>query len=58
MKFDIIASVFKKELRELLRDRRSLAVMIGIPLVLYPLVAIGVSTRSPTSPRRPSCMRC
>src|SRR6476659_7898322 len=43
VRFDVIATVSKKELRELLRDRRSLAVMIGIPLVLYPLVAIGVS---------------
>src|SRR4051812_39933866 len=43
MNFDVVATVFRKELRELLRDRRCLAVMIGIPLVLYPLVAIGVS---------------
>ncbi len=28
----------------MLRDRRSLAVMFGIPLVLYPLVAIGISS--------------
>ena len=28
----------------MLRDRRSLAVMFGIPLLLYPLVAIGVAT--------------
>jgi sodium transport system permease protein len=44
MNLDVVASVFRKELRELLRDRRSLAVMIGIPLILYPLVAIGVSS--------------
>src|SRR4051812_43261928 len=44
MNFNVVATVFRKELRELLRDRRSLAVMIGIPLLLYPLVAIGVST--------------
>src|SRR5687767_476484 len=43
MRFDVVATVFKKELREMLRDRRSLAVMFGIPLVLYPLVAIGVA---------------
>jgi sodium transport system permease protein len=32
----------------MLRDRRSLAVMFGVPLVLYPLLAIGISwlTRS------------
>ena len=28
----------------MLRDRRSLAVMFGIPLLLYPLVAIGIAT--------------
>src|SRR5688500_5457274 len=43
MRFDVIRTVFRKELREMLRDRRSLAVMFGIPLVLYPLVAIGVA---------------
>ncbi len=43
MRFDIMAAVFKKELREMLRDRRSLAVMIGIPLLLYPLLAIGIA---------------
>jgi sodium transport system permease protein len=43
MRFDVVATVFRKELREMLRDRRSLAVMFGIPLVLYPLVAIGVA---------------
>lgn len=44
MRFDVIRTVFRKELREMLRDRRSLAVMFGIPLVLYPLVAIGIAT--------------
>lgn len=44
MRLDVIRTVFRKELREMLRDRRSLAVMIGIPLLLYPLVAIGVAT--------------
>ena len=43
MRFDVVSTVFRKELREMLRDRRSLAVMFGIPLVLYPLVAIGVA---------------
>jgi sodium transport system permease protein len=44
MRFDVIRTVFRKELREMLRDRRSLAVMFGIPLLLYPLVAIGMAT--------------
>ena len=42
MRLDVIGSVFRKELREMLRDRRSLAVMFGLPLVLYPLIAIGM----------------
>ena len=44
MRLDVVRTVFRKELREMLRDRRSLAVMFGIPLLLYPLVAIGVAT--------------
>src|SRR6476620_8494761 len=43
MRLDVVRTVFRKELREMLRDRRSLAVMFGIPLLLYPLVAIGVA---------------
>src|SRR5688572_26332064 len=40
MRLDIIREVFLKELRETLRDRRSLAVMFGIPLLLYPLMTL------------------
>ena len=43
MRLDVIRAVFLKELKEMLRDRRSLAVMFGLPLVLYPLVAIGIA---------------
>jgi sodium transport system permease protein len=32
--------VYRKELRETLRDRRTLAVMILLPLVLYPLMSV------------------
>lgn len=37
-----VAAVFRKELRELLRDRRSLLVMFGVPLLLYPLLFAGL----------------
>src|SRR5262249_60402444 len=30
----------RKELREILRDRRTLVTLVGMPLLLYPLVAI------------------
>src|SRR5688500_18004611 len=43
MRYSIVKAVFLKELREMLRDRRSLAVMFGLPLVLYPLLAIGIA---------------
>ncbi|MGD2044972.1 MAG: ABC transporter permease subunit/CPBP intramembrane protease [Gemmatimonadota bacterium] len=33
--------VFRKELRETLRDRRTLFVMIAVPVLLYPAVLIG-----------------
>src|SRR5512147_2646344 len=35
-----VALTFGKELREALRDRRTLAVMILLPLVIYPLLAM------------------
>ena len=31
---------FSKELREALRDRRTLAIMILLPLVVYPLLSL------------------
>ena len=40
----LIKTVFRKELRELLRDRRSLAVMFGVPLLLYPLLTIAMAS--------------
>src|SRR5688572_19496407 len=44
MRLPIIKTVFRKELREMLRDRRSLAVMFGIPLVLYPVLTIALAS--------------
>lgn len=35
--------IAQKELKETLRDRRTLLVMIGIPVLLYPLLSIGVT---------------
>src|SRR3954447_20936264 len=43
MRLKIISIVFRKELREMLRDRRSLTIMFGIPLVLYPALTIMIS---------------
>ncbi|MBN1351132.1 CPBP family intramembrane metalloprotease [candidate division KSB1 bacterium] len=38
MKFSKIAAVYKKESRDILRDRRTLISMILIPILLYPLL--------------------
>ncbi len=38
-----IRLVLARELRDTLRDRRTLALMLGLPIVLYPLLMIGVT---------------
>lgn len=43
MRLSIIRTIAAKELQEALRDRRTLFVMVGIPLLLYPLSMIGMS---------------
>lgn len=44
MRFEIVREVFLKELRETLRDRRSMAVMFGIPVLLYPLLTLSTAS--------------
>ena len=36
-----IRAVYRKDLAEILRDRRTLIAMIVIPVVLYPLMMLG-----------------
>jgi len=38
-----IITIFKKELMDTLRDKRTLSVMLLIPLVVYPAIFIGIS---------------
>ncbi len=38
----LIRTIFRKELLEVLRDRRTLIAMVLVPVVLYPVVIIGV----------------
>lgn len=52
MRIDILREVFLKELRETLRDRRSLAVMFGIPLLVYPLLMLAVAGLGVSTQRR------
>ena len=37
-----VSLVFRKELLEALRDRRSLMAMFGVPLLVYPLMMLGM----------------
>lgn len=39
MRPHIVWTIFRKEIREALRDRLTLMVMLGLPLLIYPLVA-------------------
>ena len=58
MRFRHVGATFGKELREALRDRRTLAIMILLPLVVYPLLSMlaaqVVTNREKQREERPS----
>jgi sodium transport system permease protein len=43
MKAKVVGLVYAKEIRETLRDRRTLVVMVLLPLALYPLLGVGLT---------------
>lgn len=43
MRVAIVLSILRKELKETLRDRRTLLMMIGLPVLVYPLLMVGLS---------------
>ena len=43
MRPSIVWTIFRKELIETLRDRRTLLMMVGLPVLLYPMMIIGIS---------------
>jgi len=43
MRLHIIWIIFRKEITEALRDRLTLAAVIGLPLLLYPLMILGMT---------------
>lgn len=43
MRWNIVRAIYLKELRETLRDRRTVTFMLLLPLLLYPLMIIGLS---------------
>ena len=47
MRPEQILTVYRKELLETLRDRRTLIIMVVVPIILYPLMAlVGVQAMS------------
>ncbi len=42
MRWSIIRTIWLREMRDQLRDRRTLIVILGLPLVLYPILGIAV----------------
>src|SRR5262245_4990232 len=43
MRWSVVKLIAGREVRDLLRDRRTLLLMLGLPLVLYPLLgAVGL----------------
>lgn len=43
MRWHLIYTLFAKELTETLRDRRTLLMAVGLPVLLYPLIAIALT---------------
>src|SRR3712207_2565523 len=43
MRFSIVKEIFKKEVLELLRDKKNLFMMFILPLLMYPLITVGIS---------------
>jgi sodium transport system permease protein len=42
MRWSIIRTIWFREMRDQMRDRRTLVVILGLPLVLYPLLGLGL----------------
>jgi sodium transport system permease protein len=43
MRLRILSTIFRKEFIEALRDRRTIFMMIGLPILMYPLLMIGLT---------------
>jgi sodium transport system permease protein len=44
MRMSVIGLVYRKEIRETLRDRRTLFIMIVLPILLYPVLMLGLTS--------------
>ncbi|HEX8438846.1 ABC transporter permease subunit/CPBP intramembrane protease [Archangium sp.] len=46
MRWSIVLTLFRKDLLEALRDRRTLLLLVGLPLLLYPLLLVATALMS------------
>src|SRR5262245_21660125 len=53
MRWSIIRLIFLRELRDQLRDRRTMFVMVVLPLLLYPLAGVGLMQITLGAVRKP-----
>lgn len=44
MRWDKALAIYRKEIRELLRDKKTIFLMIALPLLIYPLLIMGISS--------------
>ncbi len=51
MRRSTILVIFRREVRDQLRDRRTLFMIFVLPLLLYPILGIGVTSASASSSR-------
>ena len=42
MRWSIIRTIWLREMRDQMRDRRTLFMILGLPLLLYPVLGLGV----------------
>ena len=43
MNWKEIGTIYKKEIKDILRDHRTLILMVVVPIILYPLLLVGIS---------------
>ena len=44
MRMQAVRAIFRKEIREICRDKKTIFLMFAMPLIIYPLLIIGIST--------------
>src|SRR4051794_3189652 len=53
MRWSIVGLIFRREVRDQLRDRRTLFMILVLPLLLYPMMGLGVAKLSEAFEQKP-----